>query len=116
MLEIQTQERLYNERFTNQRCRKQVIKQEGAKDTKNENGVEIRTTEEIVTAFRKRLMKTFNINEEYNELFCERTEREVEEWIGGNRERLNPKERVVYEDTPEISPSLVEKRPRDHRA
>ena len=57
---------------------------------KNENRVEMRTSEEIVTAFRRRLMKTFSINEEDNGLFCKRTEREVEEWIGGNRERLNP--------------------------
>ena len=54
-------------------------KTEGAKFIKNENGVEMRTSEEIVTAFRRRLMKTFSINEEDNELFCKRTEREVEE-------------------------------------
>ena len=54
-------------------------KTEGAKFIKNENGVEIRTSEEIVTAFRRRLMKTFSINEEDNGLFCKRTEREVED-------------------------------------
>ena len=65
-----------------------VKKTEGANIIKNENGAVMRTTEEIVTAFWRRLMKTFNINEEDNELFYERTEREVEEWIGGNRERF----------------------------
>ena len=84
-----------------------VRKSEEARIIKNENGDELKTPEELTTAFGRRLMKTFNINEEDNKLFYERKEREVEEWIEENRETLNPKERVIYEDTPEISPDLV---------
>ena len=54
---------------------------------KNENGLELRTREEVEAAFRKRLAKTFNINEDENEGFCgetqERVERRRNEWRDG---------------------------------
>ena len=44
---------------------------------KNENGVDLKTGEEIERAFRSRLVKTFRITEEENK----ENERLVEEWI-----------------------------------
>ena len=48
---------------------------------KNENGVDLKTGEEIERAFRSRLVRTFRITEEENGEFCEENERMVEEWI-----------------------------------
>ena len=74
---------------------------------KNENEIELKTKEEIVNAFKNRLERTFKIGEEENQEFCEETEREVEEWILGSREKLQVRERVEYIDTPEIKPELI---------
>ena len=69
---------------------------------KDENGINLNSDEEVRAAFRNRLMRTFNINDEENDSFCEETERRVERWIDDNRERFTPKETVEYEDTLEI--------------
>ena len=55
---------------------------------KNENGVELKTREEVERAFRRCLEGTFRITEEENEEFCEENERVVEEWITQRREDL----------------------------
>ena len=78
-----------------------------AEKLKNENGRELKTKEEIETAFRLRLERIFNIREEENEEFCEETEREVERWIIEIREILRPKDVVQYVDTPEINPEPI---------
>ena len=74
---------------------------------KNENGVELKTREEIERAFRRRLERTFRITEEDNEDFCEENERMVEEWITQRREDLVVKNIIHNVDTPEIKPELI---------
>ena len=45
---------------------------------KDENGRDLNTGDEVETAFRNRLIRTFNISDEENEAFCEETEGRVE--------------------------------------
>ena len=66
----------------------------------------MRTTEELGRVFRRRLIKIFCISEEENEMFCEETEREVDNWIKNNEDKLERKRMVEIEDTPEITPEL----------
>ena len=81
---------------------------EGEPDSlKDENGRALNTVEEVGSVFRNRLKRTFNIREEENEDFCEETERRVETWVINNEEKLTPKETVIYEDTPEVTPWLI---------
>ena len=63
-------------------------KKEEMEVIKNENGDILRTSEEMERAFRRRLGRTFYISEEENENFCEETEREVEEWVRNNENKL----------------------------
>ena len=67
----------------------------------------MRTDGEVEEAFRRRLIKTFQISEEKNEDFCEETERIVEEWMRNNEETLKIKETIETEDSPEISANLI---------
>ena len=59
---------------------------------KNENGVELKTREEVERAFRRRLERTFRITDEENEEFCEENERMVEEWLIKRREDFGGEE------------------------
>ena len=74
---------------------------------KNENGDILRTPEEMKRAFRRTLERTFYISEEENENFCEETEREVEEWVRNNENKLVRRRIIEIEDTPEITSELV---------
>ena len=42
-------------------------------------------------------------------MFCEETEREVDNWIKNNEDKLERKRMVEIEDTPEITPELKKK-------
>ena len=56
---------------------------ESAMTIKDENERELKSKEEVVLAFRRKLERTFKINEEENDEFNPVTEREVEKWLGG---------------------------------
>ena len=74
---------------------------------KNEQGEKLKTEREVVESFGRRLTTTFQISEEENEDFCEETEREVEEWIRKNGEKIRRREKNEIEDTPEITADLI---------
>ena len=47
---------------------------------KDENGKDLKTREEVEAAFRNKLIRTFNIDDEENEAFCEGRR---DEWSDG---------------------------------
>ena len=57
----------------------------GVNVMRNENGVDLKTREQIERTFRSRLERTFRITEEENEKFCEENERTVEELLRQRR-------------------------------
>ena len=64
-------------------------------------------SKEVERAFSRRIEGTFCISENENEDFCAETEEVVEGWVAENQNRLNPGERVIYKDNPEITQELV---------
>ena len=80
---------------------------ERALTRKDENWREMKTKEEVVQAFRRRMERTFKISDEKITDFNSDTKREVEEWLRQRRNQLRSKREIRITDTLTITANLI---------